>query len=78
MILRLELAVKNKLNVLAGREGKTTSQVMREMIDQYIRERDISAYIDNLWDRTQHKLTGRGVKPADITAAIRSYRASQK
>ncbi len=74
MIIRIKPDVKDKLNKLARVEGKTTSQMVRELIEDYIKERDISAYIDDLWDRIGRKLSSRGVKLKDIKSAIKEAR----
>lgn len=74
MIIRIDPDIKNRLSKLARVEGKTTSQMVRELIEDYIKERDIGLYIDDLWDRIGKKLKSKGVKPKDITMAIRESR----
>lgn len=77
MIIRINPAVKDKLNKLARAEGKATSQVVRELLEDYIKERDISAYVDDLWDRIGGKLRSKRVKPRDINSAIKAVRKRQ-
>ena len=77
MIIRIDSEVKNRLNKLARIEGKTTSGMVRELIEEYIKERDISSYIDDLWNRTGKKLKAKGVTPAAIEAAIGASRKKQ-
>lgn len=77
MIIRINPAVKDKLNKLARTEGKTTSQMVRELLEDYIKERDISAYVDDLWDRIGGKLRSKRVKPRDINSAIKAVRKRQ-
>jgi metal-responsive CopG/Arc/MetJ family transcriptional regulator len=74
MLIRIDADLKARLNRLARAEGKTTSQMVRELIRDYVKERDIGAYIDGLWERIGTKLTARGVRPADINKAIRETR----
>jgi hypothetical protein len=74
MMIRIEADLKNKLNRLARAEGKTTSQMVRELIRDYVKERDLAAYIDGLWDRVGAKLRARGVRGADIRKAISDTR----
>ena len=74
MIIRMDPEVKDKLNRLARTEGKTTSQMVRELIESYIKEHDISSYIDNLWGRVGKKLKSRGVMPASVDKAIKDVR----
>lgn len=77
MMIRIEADLKEKLSHLARAEGKTTSQMVRELIRAYIKERDIAAYIDGLWDRVGAKLKARGVRPANIRKAISETRKSR-
>lgn len=77
MIIRIDNEVKNRLNKLARIEGKTTSEMVRGLIEEYIKERDISSYIDDLWNRTGKKLKSKGVTPIAIETAIRASRKKQ-
>jgi predicted DNA-binding protein len=77
MIIRIDDEVKNRLNKLARMEGKTTSEMVRGLIEEYIRERDISSYVGDLWDRTGKKLKTKGVTPATIEKAIKAARKKQ-
>ena len=78
MIIRLDSEVKSKISQLAYNEGKTASQVVRELIENYIEERDIGAYIDDLWNRAGRKLTARGVLQEDIERTIREARDEKR
>jgi hypothetical protein len=77
MIIRIDPEVKNKLGKLARMEGKTTSQMVRELIEDYTRDRDIGPYIDDLWDRMGGKLKSKGVRQRDIDKAIKEVRRSR-
>jgi len=74
MIVRIDSELKERLSRLARTQGKTTSQMVRELIRDYVKERDIGAYIDELWSRIGAKLTSRSVRPADINKAIAEVR----
>jgi predicted DNA-binding protein len=74
MIIRIDNEVKNRLNKLARIEGKSTSEMVRGLIEEYIKERDIGSYIDDLWNRTGKKLKSRGITPVAIGKAIRASR----
>ncbi|MEK6531337.1 MAG: ribbon-helix-helix protein, CopG family [Deltaproteobacteria bacterium] len=78
MIIRMNPELKDKLNKLARTEGKTTSQMVRGLIEDYIKEHDISSYIDNLWGRVGKKLTSKGVTSAGISMAIKDVRKGRK
>lgn len=78
MMMRLDEALKKRLQKQAGMEGKTTSQIMRELIENYLRERDIGAYIDDLWNRIGKDLRSKGVAPRDVQEAVRGVRKTSK
>ena len=78
MIIRIDPEIKDRLNKLARVEGKTTSKMVRELIEEYIKERDISAYIDDLWNRIGVKLRSRKTKISDIDRAIKEVRKKQR
>lgn len=77
MIVRLDPELKARVNHLAKAEGKSVSEVVRELIEDYVRDRDISSYIDNLWERVGGKLTARRIKPQDVQRAIQEARAKK-
>ena len=78
LIVRLDREAKNRLSRLSKAEGKSTSQVLRELIDQYIREHDLAGYIDDLWGRIEKKAKAKGLGPKDVQKAIREARAARK
>ncbi|MBI3399594.1 MAG: ribbon-helix-helix protein, CopG family [Deltaproteobacteria bacterium] len=77
MIVRIDEGVKNRLNRLARLEGKTTSEIVRELIEERIKERDIGAYVDDLWNRIGRKLKSKGVTAAIIDKAVKEARKKQ-
>lgn len=77
MIVRMDPKMKDRLDRLAKLEGKTTSQMVRELIEEQLNERDIGTYIDDLWDRIGAKLKSKGAREADINRAIKEVRKSK-
>ena len=77
MIIRMDPETKDRIGKLARVEGKTTSQMVRELIENYIRERDIGTYIDDLWDRIGGKLKSKGVRKRDVGRAVKEARKSR-
>jgi predicted DNA-binding protein len=77
IIIRIDPNLKDRLTRLARADGKTTSQMVRELISDYINERDIGAYIDGLWERIGKKLAARGARAADIEKIIAKTRKSR-
>ena len=78
MIIRVDSRVKERFNKLARVEGKTTSQMVRELMEDYIKERDIGAYVDDLWNRIGGKLKSKGVTQRVIDKAIKEVRKNRK
>jgi len=70
MIVRLSPDLKDKLDKLARSEGKSTNRLVREIIEDFVKERDIGAYVNDLWDRIGKKLAGGGVTPRNVEEAI--------
>lgn len=77
MMVRINSDLKNKVNNLAKAEGKNVSEVVRELLENYVRDRDISFYIDDLWERIGGKLKSRGYTLNDIHRVIREVRTKK-
>ena len=77
MIVRINPELKNKVNSLAKAEGKSVSEVVRELLEDYVKNRDIGLYIDDLWQRIGDKLVSRKVGPKDVQRAIQEVRAKK-
>jgi predicted DNA-binding protein len=77
MIVRIQPELKAKVNTLAKAEGKSVSEIVRELLDGYVKNRDISSYIDDLWDRVGSSLKSRGVRRFDIQRAIKDARINR-
>ncbi|RLC19856.1 MAG: CopG family transcriptional regulator [Deltaproteobacteria bacterium] len=75
MIIRVEANLKNTVSQLAKAEGKNLSELVRELLVNYTKERDMSAYIDNLWDRIGKNLTQNNISKIDIQKAIEQARS---
>ena len=75
MIVGIDPELKSKVSNLAMAEGKSISEVVRGLLLDYVRNRDIAAYVDDLWGRIGGKFVSRGIRPADIQKAIRAARA---
>ena len=74
MIVRIDPELKAKVNNFAKAEGKSVSEVVRELLQEYVKTRDIGSYIDNLWERIGGKLASSGVGPKDVKRIIRDVR----
>ncbi len=77
MIVRIDPELKTKVNNLAKNEGKSISEVVRELLEDYVKDRDIGLYIDDLWKRISNKLTSRGFGSKDIKRVIQEVRTKK-
>lgn len=77
MIVRIDPELKARVSNFAKAEGKSVSEVVRELLEDYVRNRDMGWYIDDLWERIHGKLESRGVGPKEIRRAIREVRAKK-
>jgi predicted DNA-binding protein len=77
MIIRIDPELKSMADNLARAEGKTVSKVVRELLEDYVKNRDISSYIDDLWGRIGTKMARKGVSPRTINETIKKVRAGR-
>jgi len=77
MIVRIDPELKARVNNLAKTEGKNISEVVRELLEDYVKDRDIGLYIDDLWKRIGTKLESRGFGPKDISRIIQEVRTKK-
>lgn len=77
MIFRIDPELKSKVSHLAKAEGKRVSEVVRELLEGYVRDRDVGSYVDHLWARIGGKLSSRGVSLKDLPRAIKEVRAKK-
>jgi predicted DNA-binding protein len=78
MIVRVDPELKNQVQRLAKAEGRTVSDVVRGLMEDYVRDRDIALYIDDLWGRIADQLTAQGASPNDIRKAIKDVRSRKR
>lgn len=74
MIVRVESSLKDKVSRLAKSEGKNLSELVRELLEKYTKERDMGAYIDNLWDNIGRNLSKNATSESDIENMIKQTR----
>ena len=74
MIVRVDPATKQKLGRLARAEGKSTSQLMRDALDGYLRDHDPEGHIEDIWVRIRRSVEARGYGPEDVAGAIAEVR----
>lgn len=77
VIIRINPELKDKVGMLARSEGKSVSVIVRELLEDYVNNRDIGSYIDGLWDRIGGKLESRGAGRGDIDLVIKKVRSGK-
>ncbi|MFP4160169.1 MAG: ribbon-helix-helix protein, CopG family [Desulfobacterales bacterium] len=77
MIVRVDPELKEKVSRLAKSEGKNISELVRDLLEGYVKDRDIESYIDELWNRIGSKLKSRGAGPEDVPRVIDEVRAGR-
>jgi len=77
LIIRIDENLKNKVSRFAMAEGKNASQVVREMLEKYVSDRDITGHIDGLWDRIGRRLSDKGIGQDDVAKAIEDARKNK-
>ena len=77
LLIRVDPELKSKLNKLANLEGKTSTQVVRDLIEDYVKRRDMTLYVDALWDRIGKSLRAQGVVAEDVPTAVREARRAK-
>ncbi len=76
MIIRVDPGLKDKVSRLAKSEGKSLSELVRELLEKYTKERDMGACIDSLWDKIGMDLSENNISGVDIDEAIKEARES--
>ena len=77
IVVRIDEEMKGKFFKIARMEGKTASEKIREMIERYVSENDLSTIVDGLWNRISNKLEKSEVKEEDITRVIKEARKTK-
>ncbi len=74
VIIRIDSQLKQRAINMAKAEGKNVSLVIRELLENYVKDRDMSLHIDDLWKRIGRNLKKAGRMEKDVGKAIRDTR----
>ena len=78
ILIRMDPVLKEQLARAAKMEGKTSSEVVRTLVEDYLRQRDVGAYVDSLWSKFAKDFKSRKLSAKDITSAIKASRKARK
>jgi len=76
MIIRIDKETKDKFSRIARMEGKTSSEKVRELVNTYIADNDLSSVVDDLWSRISKKIKMKDIKEEDVDSTIKEVRTS--
>ena len=76
--IRIDPEIKKRFTKLVSAEGRTPGQALRELIENYIKQRDTRTYIDGLWKRIGSKLGSKDLKQRDINRVIKEARKASR
>ena len=74
VIIRIDSQLKQRAVSMAKAEGKNVSLVIRELLENYVKDRDMSLHIDDLWKRIGRNLEKAGRTEKDVRKAIKDAR----
>jgi len=77
MVIRIDDKIKERFQRVSRMEGKSASEKLRELIENYVRKADISQVVDDLWERIGAKAQQKGITEKDVERIIREARDSR-
>ena len=77
LLVQIDSELKKRLAEIAQSEGKSPGDVVRLLIENYVQNRDIGAYVDDLWERIGRNLEEKHVVAGDTEAAVKAVRRSR-
>ena len=78
LTVRIDEDLKGHLQNLARQEGKSTSDVVRGLVQRYVRDRDRGTALRALWNQMQQNAEEAQAGPEDIDQAIQTVREKNR
>lgn len=78
LTVRIDDDLKGHLQNLARQEGKSTSDIVRGLVQRYVRDRDRGAALRALWNQMERSAEEAGTGPEDVKEAIRTVRQNHR
>jgi len=78
LTVRIDDNLKDHLQNLARQEGKSTSDVVRGLVQRYVQDRDRGAALRAIWERMRQRAEEAGADPEDVEDAIESVRKKSR
>ena len=78
IMVRMDPVLKAELGRLAQVEGKTSSQVVRELIEGYVHDRDPRSFLEDLWSRIGERMAAEGHGAGDVEGVVAAVRNARR
>jgi len=74
ILINIDEQLKSRFDRTAKMEGKTRSEKIRELMSEYVVERDIRKWIDDIWNGIGTQLKNAGYSQKDVEQAVKKAR----
>lgn len=78
LTVRIDDDLKDHLQNLARQEGKSTSDIVRGLVQHYVQDRDRGAALRTLWERMRQRAEEAGASQIGVEDAIESVREKSR
>lgn len=78
LTVRIDDDLKDRLSTLARNEGRSTSDVVRALVKEYVQDRDRSAFLETLWERMRENAEQEGMSADDVDRMIATVREQSR
>ena len=78
LTVRIDDDLKGHLQNLARQEGKSTSDVVRDLVQRYVQDRDRGAALRALWNQMQQNAGEAQASSEDVEEAVRAVRTESR
>ncbi len=70
LVVRIDDETKARFQRVSRMEGKTSSEKLRELVENYLRKADLTQVADDLWTRIGSRMQERQLTETDVERAI--------
>ncbi|HEY6171486.1 MAG TPA: ribbon-helix-helix protein, CopG family [Candidatus Kapabacteria bacterium] len=78
ILIRVDKEKKERFERMARRRGKTTSEVVRELMDEYIQKYDMKGYLSEVMKEIGDGLRRDGYTVDDVDKVIKEYKKEKR
>ena len=74
MTIQINSKLKSKIEYIAKLEGKSAGKLVGELFEEYVRNKYIDYYIDDLWNRIGENLLKSDFNPDEVVRIVHEVR----